>query len=120
MSFKSIRDRIRNKSRETGIKADVLYRRYLLERFIARIADSEHRESMIIKGGMLISANTLKWRDMSGLLPKAPTILAETLNHPDVQLQWSKYRRQHSYAEDIEWGQVAEAVTQAFVWAGVT
>ena len=55
-SFDSVRAKIKNKSRETGVKADVLYRRYLLERFIARIAASEHRDSVIIKGGMLISA----------------------------------------------------------------
>jgi predicted nucleotidyltransferase component of viral defense system len=56
MTFTAVRARIQNKSRESGIPADVLYRRYLLERFIARIAASEHRDSIIIKGGMLLSA----------------------------------------------------------------
>ena len=56
MNYDSARAKIRNKSRETGVKADVLYRRFLLERFIARIAASKHKDSMIIKGGMLLSA----------------------------------------------------------------
>jgi hypothetical protein len=55
-SFDSVRAMVRDKSRETGLKADVLYQRYLIERLIARIADSEHRDSVIIKGGILISA----------------------------------------------------------------
>ena len=57
-SFNSVRARVKNKSIETGVKVDVLYRRYLLERFIARIAASKHRDSVIIKGGILISAIT--------------------------------------------------------------
>ena len=56
MNYDSVRAKVRNKSRETGVKADVLYRRFLLERFIARIAASKHNENMIIKGGMLLSA----------------------------------------------------------------
>ena len=55
-SFDSIRAKVKNKSRETGIKPDIIYQRYLLERFICRIAASKHKESVIIKGGMLISA----------------------------------------------------------------
>jgi predicted nucleotidyltransferase component of viral defense system len=47
---------VQNKSRETGIKPDILYQRYLIERFITRIACSEHKDSIVIKGGMLISA----------------------------------------------------------------
>jgi len=57
-SYDSVRAKIRNISKETGIKAAVLYNRYLLERFIARVAASEHRDKIIIKGGMLISAIT--------------------------------------------------------------
>ena len=56
MNYDAVRAKVRNKSRETGVKADVLYRRFLLERFIARIAASKHKDSMIIKGGMLLSA----------------------------------------------------------------
>ena len=56
MNFDAVRARIRSKHNETGIPADVYYRRYLLERFIARIAASKHHSSIIIKGGMLISA----------------------------------------------------------------
>ena len=56
MNFDAVRARIRSKHNETGIPADVYYRRYLLERFIARIAASKHHGSIIIKGGMLISA----------------------------------------------------------------
>jgi predicted nucleotidyltransferase component of viral defense system len=56
VNYDSVRAKVRNKSRESGVKADVLYRRFLIERFIARIAASEHSENVIIKGGMLLSA----------------------------------------------------------------
>ena len=55
-SYDSVKAKIKNKSRETGVNADMLYKRYFLERFIARIAASKHRDSVIIKGGMLLSA----------------------------------------------------------------
>jgi predicted nucleotidyltransferase component of viral defense system len=53
-----VRARIQNISQKTDLKSDILYQRYLLERFIARMAASEHSESIVIKGGMLISAMT--------------------------------------------------------------
>ena len=36
-SYDSVRARIQNISQKTGLKSDILYQRYLLERFIARI-----------------------------------------------------------------------------------
>lgn len=57
-NFDSVRAKIRNKCTETGLKPDILYNRYLLERFICRIAESEHTDSIVIKGGLLISAIT--------------------------------------------------------------
>ena len=79
-SFDSVRAKIQNKSRETGLKSDILYQRYLLERFIARMSDSQHSESMVIKGGMLISA-------MTGINMRATKDLDATIigNHLTMQ-----------------------------------
>ena len=46
-SFDSVRAKVRNKSLDTGIKAGVLYNRYLLERFIARVAASERLDFIL-------------------------------------------------------------------------
>ena len=55
-NYDSVRARIKNQSQKTGIKPETLYTRYFLERFIFRIAKTEHKDSVILKGGMLISA----------------------------------------------------------------
>lgn len=82
-SFNSVRARIGNKSRETGIKADVLYRRYYLERFLSRAVTTEHRDSIIIKGGMLISA--ISGIDMRATKDLDATIRGKNLTTDDYR-----------------------------------
>ena len=81
--FDSVRARVQNKSRETGLKPDILYQRYLLERFIARMAASEHSESIIIKGGILISAMT--GIDMRATKDIDATIIGSRLTMQDFE-----------------------------------
>ena len=83
-SFDSIRAKIKNKSRETGIKPDVLYMRYLLERFICRIAASKYSDNIIIKGGMLISAIT--GIDMRSTKDLDATIVGKDLTVKDIEI----------------------------------
>lgn len=51
---KQLKDLIRNMSQKTGVKPEVLFRKYMMERFLERISLSEYNERFILKGGMLI------------------------------------------------------------------
>jgi len=82
-SYDAVRARIQNISKKTGLKSDVLYQRYLLERFIARMAISEHSESIVIKGGMLISAMT--GIDMRATKDLDATIIGNRLSVQDFE-----------------------------------
>lgn len=49
----SVRQRLLNRSRETGEVFDFLLQRYAAERFLYRLGVSRHRESYVLKGAML-------------------------------------------------------------------
>ena len=46
---------ITNLSRKIGVKADVLYRNYMLERFLKRLSLSQYKSHFVLKGGLLIA-----------------------------------------------------------------
>jgi len=59
MTFTSatqLKDWIKNKSKQTGVPANVLLRSYMMERLLERVSLSSYRENMILKGGFLIAA----------------------------------------------------------------
>lgn len=53
---RQLKDKISNLSGNDSKKAQALIRRYMMERFLARISQSEYRNNFILKGGMLVSA----------------------------------------------------------------
>ena len=53
---KQLKDLIRNLSKEVGIEAHVLIRKYMMERFLERVSSSKYNGSFILKGGMLVAA----------------------------------------------------------------
>ena len=55
-SSKQLKDLIRNLSKEVGIEAHVLIRKYMMERFLERVSSSKYYGSFILKGGMLVAA----------------------------------------------------------------
>lgn len=55
-SSKQLKDLIRNLSKEVGIEANVLIRKYMMERFLERVSSSKYNGSFILKGGMLVAA----------------------------------------------------------------
>ena len=55
-SSKQLKDLIRNLSKEVGIEAHVLIRKYMIERFLERVSSSKYNGSFILKGGMLVAA----------------------------------------------------------------
>ena len=82
-SYDAVRARIQNITKKTGLKPDVIYQRYFIERFIARMAASEHNESIVIKGGMLISAMT--GIDMRATKDLDATIIGNPLTKQDFE-----------------------------------
>ena len=59
MTFTSatqLKDWIKNKSKQTGVPANVLLRSYMMERLLERVSLSPYRGNMILKGGFLIAA----------------------------------------------------------------
>lgn len=55
-SSKQLKDLIRNLSKEVGIEAHALIRKYMMERFLERVSSSKYNGSFILKGGMLVAA----------------------------------------------------------------
>ena len=55
-SSKQLNDLIRTLSKEVGIEAHVLIRKYMMERFLERVSSSKYNGSFILKGGMLVAA----------------------------------------------------------------
>ena len=53
---RQLKDKISNSSGNNSTKAQMLIRKYMMERFLARIAQSEYKNNFILKGGMLVSA----------------------------------------------------------------
>lgn len=56
MNSKSLKDKIRNLSRETHIDSHALMQNYFLERLLVRLSFCDYKENIIIKGGMLIAS----------------------------------------------------------------
>lgn len=55
-SAKQMKDLIRNKAKKTGVPAQILLRKFMMERFMERVSVSEYRDHFILKGGLLVSA----------------------------------------------------------------
>ncbi|MCK5762716.1 MAG: nucleotidyl transferase AbiEii/AbiGii toxin family protein [Clostridiales bacterium] len=55
-NLKRLKAYIKNKSEETGINPQILFRIYMIERLIERISVSEYKNSIIIKGGVLVAS----------------------------------------------------------------
>ena len=47
---------IRNLSKAKNLKAEIILRNFMLERFLVRVSISDYKDSFILKGGMLITA----------------------------------------------------------------
>ena len=47
---------LKNKSKQTGVPANVLLQTYMMERLLERVSLSSYRDNLILKGGFLIAA----------------------------------------------------------------
>ena len=53
---RQLKDKISNLSGNDSKKAQTLIRKYMMERFLAKITNSKYKNNFILKGGMLVSA----------------------------------------------------------------
>ena len=53
---RQLKDWIRNLSQKNHIDPQILMRRYMMERFLERVAASQYHDRFILKGGMLVSS----------------------------------------------------------------
>ncbi|MBQ4268081.1 MAG: nucleotidyl transferase AbiEii/AbiGii toxin family protein, partial [Clostridia bacterium] len=56
ISAQQLKDKIKNIAKGDSMKAQLLLRNYMMERFLVRVALSEYKDNFILKGGMLVSA----------------------------------------------------------------
>ena len=54
-SANQLKSKIKNLALKKGVDSRVLFRIYMMERFLDRVAQSRYRERFVLKGGMLIS-----------------------------------------------------------------
>lgn len=51
-----VKDLIRNLAKGDSGKAHLLQRRYAMERYLERVAESEYKRNLVLKGGMLVTS----------------------------------------------------------------
>ncbi len=51
-----VKDLIKNLANGDSGKAQLLQRRYAMERFLERMAKSEYKNNLVLKGGMLVTS----------------------------------------------------------------
>ena len=53
---RKVKDLIKNLSKGDSGKAQLLQRRYAMERFLERVAESKYKSNLVLKGGMLVTS----------------------------------------------------------------
>jgi predicted nucleotidyltransferase component of viral defense system len=75
---------IRNLSREKNVKAEILLRNFMLERFLERISLSKYKDQFVLKGGMLIAA--IIGIDARSTMDMDTTISGFNLNEEELEI----------------------------------
>jgi predicted nucleotidyltransferase component of viral defense system len=75
---------IRNLSREKNVKAEILLRNFMLERFLERISLSKYKNQFVLKGGMLIAA--IIGIDARSTMDMDTTISGFNLNEEELEI----------------------------------
>jgi len=75
---------IRNLSREKNVKAEILLRNFMLEKFLERISLSKYKEQFVLKGGMLIAA--IIGVDARSTMDMDTTISGFNLNEEELEI----------------------------------
>lgn len=81
---RQLKDWIRNLSRKNHIDPQILMRRYMMERFLERVAVSHYHDRFILKGGMLISSmiglESRTTLDIDTTIKGFPLIVSDAVN----------------------------------------
>ena len=77
---RQLKDLIRNMSKKKSADAQILMRKYMMDRFLERISLSEYKNQLILKGGMLVAA-------MVGLDARATMDLDATIKGTNVSVE---------------------------------
>lgn len=80
---RQLKDKINNMSGGSAEKAQTLYRNYMMERFLERVALSEYKNKFILKGGMLVAS--LVGLDMRATMDIDTTVTALNLSVEDAR-----------------------------------
>ena len=80
---RQLKDKIKNLSGGNSLKAQTLIRKYVMERFLARVAKSKYQNNFILKGGMLISA--IVGEDARSTMDIDTTVQSLPLTDEDIQ-----------------------------------
>ena len=80
---RQLKDKIKNISGGNSLKAQTLIRKYVMERFLARVAKSKYQNNFILKGGMLISA--IVGEDARSTMDIDTTVQSLPLTDEDIQ-----------------------------------
>jgi hypothetical protein len=97
----SIQDRLKNRSRESGVPLNRLLEDFAIARLFARLSDSDYSEQFILKGAQLFTL----WADK----PHRPTRDADFLSYgaPDPETLESVFNsicaRQTEPSDALEW-----------------
>jgi predicted nucleotidyltransferase component of viral defense system len=73
---------IRNLSKESNVKPEILLRNFMMERFLERISISNYKHNFILKGGVLIAA--LVGIDTRTTMDMDATIKNQTVSKPEI------------------------------------
>ena len=82
-SARQLKDKIRNLAKEKGADPQVLLRIYMMERLLERVALSEYREKLILKGGLLVSS--LVGTTMRSTMDTDMTVRGATVSQDEVR-----------------------------------
>ena len=59
MNSRSLKDKLKNISKEKNVDFNILLRLYMYDRFLERLSKSKYKNNLILKGGFYLS--TLLW-----------------------------------------------------------
>ena len=79
---RQLKDKINNMSGGSSEKAQILFRNYMMERFLERVSLSEYKNNFILKGGMLVAS--LVGLDMRATMDIDTTVTSLNLTVDDA------------------------------------
>lgn len=102
-SARQVKDLIRNMAKEKDINAQILQRNYLFERLLERISQSEFKNHIILKGGLLVAS--LVGVNLRSTMDMDATIKGYPMTLPDIE---------HAFSEILSI-QLDDGVTMALI-----